>query len=137
MWPIEAIVLVSLGLLPIGIGVWEIRMLWSLHHSGVRCTGTVVDLERRFKGGSGLTFAPVVEFVDDRGQPRRFTSHLASGPAMYEVGDQVPVTYLPGRADKARLTSVRHTLTTLLTAFVVGAVFVAIGLAQTHSAEVP
>lgn len=75
--------------------------LWTIpreerYRDAVTTQARVVDLEWR-----GSTAAAVIEYTDERGEPRRYTSSTSSRPAPV-VGSSVEVQYLPGRPDTVR-----------------------------------
>lgn len=65
-------------------------------------TGVVVDLLEN-RGEEGMTYIPVVAFVDKDDRPVSFSSSIASSPPAYAIGEKVGVLYLPGQPEDARI----------------------------------
>ena len=66
-------------------------------------TGEVVELrEVRDKDDGSSTWKPVVHFTAE-GQDVTFAASFSSKPAPYALGDTVPVLYLRGNPDEARI----------------------------------
>lgn len=57
----------------------------------------------RDKDGGSDTYKPAVKFTTPDGQEVNFTSSFSSRPPAYDVGESVPVLYLPGKPQEARL----------------------------------
>ncbi len=61
--------------------------------------GIVVDYESGYESApskvSALLYYPVVEFTDQAGRARRFTSQVGAGGRLYEIGESISVRYDP------------------------------------------
>ncbi|WP_344566580.1 DUF3592 domain-containing protein [Streptomyces axinellae] len=90
-----------IGPVIIGFGVREAAHQRRLRSQGIRTEGRVVR-HRRKSGNEGPVSFAVVNFVDTQGSPREF-QHRASGVKGLPVGGHVPVLYLPGAPESARL----------------------------------
>ncbi|MCB0621743.1 MAG: DUF3592 domain-containing protein [Saprospiraceae bacterium] len=75
--------------------------------TGVQTQGVVVELARRpRKPGETLTpnsVAPVVLFVTEKGEQRRYYSSLYTAIPSFAVGQAVDLWYLPDEPEKATL----------------------------------
>ena len=58
-----------------------------------------------FTGGGGMTYAPLVEFVDSKGIRHQFQSRVGTSRTRKKDGDIVPVVYDPENPDKAEIRS--------------------------------
>jgi hypothetical protein len=63
-----------------------------------RADGTVIDLVRKSK-----TYAPVVQFNDQKGERIEFISSSGSNPPSYTKGEKIEVLYLPSDPQKAAI----------------------------------
>src|SRR5262245_54857012 len=79
-----------------------------------KTVGTIAKLERRThttttrRGRTGqttTTWAPVFEFADTSGATQRVTSSYSTSDTSRKVGDTVPVLYLRGAPQGARIDS--------------------------------
>jgi len=90
-------------------------------------TGEVVELrEVRDSDGGSSTWKPVVHFAVE-GRDVTFAASFSSRPAPYDVGDRVPVLYLPGNPDEARIKSFSSLWLGVVILGGMGLVFSAIG----------
>jgi uncharacterized protein DUF3592 len=83
-------------------------VLWNKTRSFVAraasAQGVVTELiVVRDKDGGSDTYKPAVQFTTPEGQEVNFTSSFSSRPPAYDVGEAVPVLYIPGHAEEARL----------------------------------
>ena len=83
-----------------GIGLYD----WHFTRVARAATGTVTEM-RTSQGhdGNDLTYAPVFRFIDDSGQGHTVASSLYQSPPAFQVGDSVPVLYLPANPQSARI----------------------------------
>jgi len=70
--------------------------------SAVQARGVVIDLEEQH-GEDGITYRPVVTFLDENKRLVRFTSRLGSSSAAYTPGQTIPILYLPNQPEDARI----------------------------------
>ncbi len=89
--------------------------------------GTVIALERRLQDDGGVTYAPIVEWVDDSGDRHRLVSSTGSYPSTYALGDGVSVLYDPDRPGRAVIDSFGQRFTGILIFGGIGLVFALIG----------
>lgn len=90
--------LVALIFLAVGVGVGIGKAYFLVTAESGQ--GQVVEIVERTKYNSKLrtretSYYPVVELETKAGKKARFTSNVGANPAMYVVGDQVPVVYDP------------------------------------------
>jgi len=64
--------------------------------------GTVVDFVRS-RSSDSTTYAPVIHFIDRKGEKIEFTSSTSSNPPSYTKGEKVEVLYLPAQPQKAKI----------------------------------
>jgi hypothetical protein len=93
-----------------------------------RATGTVVDFDVTIDSEGDETFYPVVRFATADGNEIVFTSSSGSYPPSQSPGDRVDVLYDPDDPDDARLSGFFDLWGVPGIAFVLGAVFIAVGL---------
>jgi hypothetical protein len=95
-------------------GLYLLKVTWvllrrrrDLIERGIVVDGVILDFKTKNSTGrrSGTTtyYMPVVEFRMPNGAPVRFTSSTGFGVNPFEVGQHVPVRYLPGAPDDAQL----------------------------------
>lgn len=65
--------------------------------------GTVVRNDESYDSESGTTYHPVISFVSADNQTIEFSSHAGSNPPKYQVGEIVPVKYLPKNPHRAHI----------------------------------
>ncbi|MFI6731167.1 DUF3592 domain-containing protein [Streptomyces sp. R-74717] len=109
------------GLLAIGGGLREIRGLSRMRRSGIHAEGMVLRHEITGHEDNSTTYAPVVAYHDERGNPREFRSRLTSSARNPAEGSRVRVVYLPGRPD-----TLSYKVTTLSLLFGVGIAFLVV-----------
>lgn len=93
----------------------------------VSATGVVVALEEQ-RGDGTVSYHPVVVFLDENKKTVRFTSSVGSSPAAYRKAEKVPVLYLPGQPEDARIDSFFEHWGASLIMSILGAPFFLIGL---------
>lgn len=93
----------------------------------VSATGVVVALEEQ-RGDGTVSYHPVVVFLDESKKTVRFTSSVGSSPAAYRKAEQVPVLYLPGQPEDARIDRFFEHWGASLIMSILGAPFFLIGL---------
>jgi len=128
-----AIVLLVVGTLLLGVGIWLFMgKLEFVDHSTV-ADGIVTDLESS-SSKNGRTYRPVVNFRDSGGQEQTFVSSMGSSPASYEVGESVKVRYEPGKPSMAVIDSFWEVwgIVTVVVGF--GSIFLAIGTGIIYAA---
>jgi len=110
------------------IAISTVSFVSDQRHAAIAKTaeGTVINLTRN-RGNDSTTFAPVVEWRDDKGIRRVLYSSTGSNPPAFDRGERVSVLYDPENPEKARINSFgqRHAVTLILGAM--GFVFGAIG----------
>jgi hypothetical protein len=67
-----------------------------------KAEGTVVEL-RLSRSSDSTTYAPVVDFVTQKGEEVRFVSSVSSNPPSYTVGEEVGIFYLPAAPYDAKI----------------------------------
>ncbi len=80
--------------------------LYNWHFIRVARTATGIVTEMRTSqghDGNDLTYAPVFRFTDDSGQGHTVASTLYQSPPAFQVGDSVPVLYVPANPQSARI----------------------------------
>jgi hypothetical protein len=73
---------------------------------GVHAEGVVVDVVER-PARRGKTYHPVVRFHDGD-ETLTFKSNVGTGTNSYQIGETVPVLYLPDEPDKATIDKFSH-----------------------------
>ncbi|WP_249998246.1 DUF3592 domain-containing protein [Actinoplanes sp. M2I2] len=108
------------------VGIVQFWRIGKRRRTSVASVGTVVGHDESHDDGT--LYAPVIAFVDEDGAARRFTPALRSSRRMHQVGQEVPVTYPPGRPDAPRLSSLTHNALLAGLPLAFGAVFTVFGL---------
>lgn len=85
------------------------------------------SVSRSSKGGTSVTYAPVVEYTAADGQPYTFTSSLSSSPPAYQEGQAVPVLYDPALPTKAEINDFMSMYFVTLILGFMGTIFATIG----------
>lgn len=119
------------GVLALLGGVLEVRTRARMRRDGLRLVGTVQRhhaYRSRDTDSPGPTYAPVVRYQDERGQIREFESKVRTSVRRPSVGQQVPVIYLPGRPESARLDTAGRNALSLFLTFGIGTVLLAVAL---------
>jgi hypothetical protein len=102
--------LVYLGLgSVIFVSVCQLIDLVRYRWTGLRTTGKVIRLEQQEMSGEyeDYVYTPIIEYHVD-GQPRRIKSVIAIYPALYHVGQEVPVYYFQANPSNARVVTRRE-----------------------------
>jgi len=88
-------VLAGLGLL--AGGFFAYRSAVNFAESALSAEGEVIDLSKKYirekEGGRSMSYAPVVKFIDRKGDVQEFESRTSSNPPSYRRGDKVVVLY--------------------------------------------
>ncbi len=93
------------GTLFLCIAYHEWRSSYSLVTLGVQTEGTVIETyrkPRRTGESASSAEAPVIQFVTQRGEIKKYYSTLFTTPCSHQPGERVPIWYLPN--DPARAT---------------------------------
>jgi hypothetical protein len=75
--------------------------------AGVSVTGTVIDHETTTIDDS-IAYLPTIKFIDKEGYEHTFTSRAGGAAPKPNVGDLVPVKYLPSNPKIAYINSFLH-----------------------------
>jgi hypothetical protein len=89
-------------LLLISLKLWTNTRSFVARATTTQGVVTEIIAVRDNDGGSD-TYKPVVQFTTADGQAVTFTSSFSSRPSAYDVGQTVPVLYIPGKAHEARI----------------------------------
>jgi hypothetical protein len=119
MWALALI-----GVAALGMGVWEARRMAQLKRDGVRTRGIVIRYEVRSRQRR-----PVVAFRDEAGAEQEVKIRLGSdsdSTPIYQVGEEVPMVYLPGRPLTAQPDTAKYRFGALAVIAVVGVAFLAV-----------
>ena len=81
---------------------YQYRRTRELLNASVTATGVIVRMVAHY-GEDGSTLAPVVKFKTKGGVEIEFESGISSSPALYGVGEEVPVVYRPGNPEEAEI----------------------------------
>ncbi|MBV7258363.1 DUF3592 domain-containing protein [Erythrobacter crassostreae] len=119
-------IFLGIGVLLLGLAAFSIAADSIFEDEGLRADGVVIALARTFSG-NGTTYAPVVEWQDNRGAKHTFTSSTSSYPASFARGDSVTVIYDPDRPGKAIIDSFGQRFTGIFIFGGIGIVFALIG----------
>ena len=93
------------GTLFLCIAYREWRSSYSIVTQGVQAKGTVIETyrkPRRTGEPPSSAEAPVIQFVTQSGEIKKYYSTLFTTPSSHQPGEQVPIWYLPN--DPARAT---------------------------------
>jgi hypothetical protein len=74
----------------------------SFLQGAAKAEGTVVELVRS-RSSDSTTYAPVIQFTDQKGVAFEFTSSTSSNPPGYTEGEKVEVLYLQDRPQEAKI----------------------------------
>jgi hypothetical protein len=122
--PTILLVLTSLGLLFLLLFTWGAAQKGWIILAGTSTSGLVTDLKVAPAGfKSSKSYALVLEYKDANGSTKTYESHIYSAPALYKVGEQVPLWYWQ---DRVLLKSIRMWTNTILSG-VFGLFFVLVG----------
>jgi hypothetical protein len=92
--PTILLILTSLSLLFLVILAWGTAQKTWIILAGTSTSGLVTDLKVAPAGfKSSKSYALVVEYRDVSGSTKTYESNIYSSPALYEVGEQVPMWY--------------------------------------------
>ena len=95
-------VLLLIGVILLGVGIFLGRTLVRLESGGLRARGTVESLAWSSSENHG-TYHPVVSFTAESGDRVRFRDEVGSNPPSFHVGDAVTVLYLAGEPRSATI----------------------------------
>lgn len=98
------IILVLLGVAALVYARREAHLQRRLQDKGVRVPGTVIRFHRNVShsdAGSTTNFLPIVGFADAEGRQHEF--RIDSAHSQWQKGGHVPVVYLPGSPETARV----------------------------------
>lgn len=110
--PTILLVLASLSLLFLLLCTWGAAQKAWIILAGTSTSGLVTDLKVAPAGfKSTRSYALVVEYKDASGSTKTYESHIYSAPALYKVGEQVPLWYWQ---DQVLLKSIRMWTNTIL-----------------------
>ncbi|MFI6376953.1 DUF3592 domain-containing protein [Streptomyces sp. NPDC050546] len=115
------------GLTVLGFGTREAMFQHRLRREGIRVRGLVVRHRVESSAKDGTFYFAVVEFVDAQGGRHTIESR-SSGVKGLPVGGGVPVRYLPGGPEDARIDLTGRRIGEIGSLFAVGALFTAIGI---------
>ncbi|GEM_PF-1628089 len=96
---------------------------------GIKTTGAVAEnilVHDGTRGGS--TYHPRISFVTNKGESFDFQSNTGSSPAMYTVGEIVPVLYNPANPTVATIDSFLVSWFPIMLCLLIGTVFLILGL---------
>ncbi|MEV0639452.1 DUF3592 domain-containing protein [Streptomyces sp. NPDC050619] len=117
------VLLLLIGLIVIGFGIYEATLHRRLRREGTRTEGRVVrHREKRIQ--KGTTYFAVVDFVDAQGTRHEFEARV-SGVKGLPVGGQAPVVYLLGAPKTARIDHAQKRLESIGIPLLVGIAFTA------------
>jgi hypothetical protein len=94
------------GVVFAAVGIYGVVYNRRLQRRGMRTTGTIVDVERRFDANPnvGTTYHPVLEFHTSDGAQMRVVA--AGGSGAPTIGKRVPVLYDPGNPSVAEINTI-------------------------------
>jgi len=131
--------LVGLGMLV--IGGWTLGTTLKYRRDGQTAEGSVVDFETSestsTSNGRRTTktmYAPVFEFRDPSGSTQRIVSSSSSSSRGYDIGEKVPVRFLPSKPGDARIDSFMGNWFAPLITGGLGTLFFGIGIGAIVSA---
>jgi hypothetical protein len=124
------VLFVLFGLVLIGLGTFTHLRYRRLREEGVRADGVVVRHRRRTHsqgdGGSSVSYHAVLNFVDANGIPHEFEDPIAGRELA--IGRSVPLLYLPGAPQTARIALDSSRRNQVLRPVVAGAVLIVVAL---------
>lgn len=92
--PTILLVLTSLSIVFLLLFTWGAAQKAWIILAGTSTSGLVIDLKVAPAGfKSSRAYALVVEYKDASGSSKTYESHIYSTPALYKVGEQVPLWY--------------------------------------------
>ncbi len=105
---VAKVIIGAFGTLALLVGLLVFVARVRLYTRGVRTTGTVVSGSTRTEPRPGApartTRAPVIEVLDTSTNERfTFRSSFGSSATRIEIGEQLPVRYMPGDHDLAEI----------------------------------
>lgn len=122
--PTILLVLNSLSLLLVLLFTWGSTQKAWIILAGTSTSGLVTELKVAPAGfKSSKAYALVLDYQDASGSTKTYESHIYSTPALYQVGEQVPLWYWQ---DRVLLKSIRMWTNTILSG-VFGLFFVLVG----------
>jgi hypothetical protein len=111
---------------------WQLgSTLLPLYRRGIRTSGTVVDSHDHDhytgKGGGYTSTSATIRFRDEHGDKHEILWNGTYGRRYYERGKTVPVSFLPGQAKDAQITTTRRFWLSIVVPVVLGAVMLPVG----------
>lgn len=126
-WLAVPVIFLCVGVLLLLFGYGNYKSTTDFLSKALHSTGTVTELHSHYDShDSEYTYAPIVNFVDRKGNARTFSSSTYSNPASYAVGDRVDVLYDPLKPDSASINSWIDLYIGVLVLGIIGGLFVLI-----------
>ncbi len=92
------------GIAKMAVALFLYQGTQSFLTEAARAEGTVVNFMQT-DSSHGVTYAPVVHFVNRNNETTVFVSSTSSNPPGYEKGEKVEVLYFPAKPQDARINS--------------------------------
>jgi uncharacterized protein DUF3592 len=115
------------GVMVLVAGLTQVLKVPRLRRDRIRTVGRVTGV-KPFDTDEGRMYAPVVAFADEHGGAREFTAEWGVRGGQHDVGDEVAVTYPPGRPEDARLSTGLQNALTFVLPLGLGGIFILVGV---------
>ena len=120
------VILLGIGALLLLIGLFLLIRTLGFVMRATSTEGVVIDLEET--DNEGISYSSIVRFSTRDGQEITFTDSISTNPAMYSIGEQIKVSYLPDDPRKARIARPFRLFLVPMVLGAIASIFVAIGL---------
>jgi len=104
---VMAIIFMLIGLATLPGAVYFYVKEKQFEKIAVSAPGTVIDLVQKERRGNNnrrsITYAPLVEFIDQQGNTQQYLSPDGSNPPDYRRGDKVIILYEPDNIEFAKM----------------------------------
>jgi Protein of unknown function (DUF3592) len=97
-------IFIAVGAIELAIGMFFYFRTRNFLASAVAVSGTVVEFQSSSGSEGGTVYKPVVSYQTYEGETRQFVDSIATNPPGFEVGETVPVAYVPGDPGRAKIT---------------------------------
>lgn len=84
-------VILLIGFLLLGLGIWQFNVSKKFQREGIKTTATIIENLPK-QGKNGVTYTPVMKY-EVNGNFYTYTSSISSRPATYYIGEEITILY--------------------------------------------